>query len=361
MATPPSLYPLSSYAHFPLFQSLILSSQPNGHAFILRRLDTGAISLTTMFRAAFPTASDVQEKVESTWVRANYELEGANKSGKARFAGTWVSEDTAKQLAPAYLLQSILVPLLEAVPDPNVEYRKSARTQQDTPTSTRQLPTPSPSLNNVPSPVPTPSATKRRREAPPEPSPAPSPAPVKTPVKGTPARLGTRRSARMASPAPTPVPQLVSPKTPRSPRKQQQVATSAGSDETAVEEEEALLGGPDMSRDIEEQQEMIESFKAQRAAQRAAEDADALMVDEGSDGSDGRKREREEDAPPAFSFKEPEQIAREQEEGQSRALVSNRRVRGIQMTPQRRSLAWGVGFGAVAAAAIAYLPLNLWF
>jgi hypothetical protein len=42
--------------------------QPNeGHAFILRRFDTGAISVSTMIRAAFPTLSDDLEKKETTW------------------------------------------------------------------------------------------------------------------------------------------------------------------------------------------------------------------------------------------------------------------------------------------------------
>ncbi|KAF8753291.1 hypothetical protein RHS01_07150 [Rhizoctonia solani] len=60
---------------------------PNGnHAFILRRFDTGAISLSTMFRAAFPTAGDEAEKVDSNWVKTNYDLTGANGGGKLRLA-----------------------------------------------------------------------------------------------------------------------------------------------------------------------------------------------------------------------------------------------------------------------------------
>lgn len=41
---------------------------PNEHAFILRRYDTGAISVTTMFKAAFPGATEEEEEREMRWV-----------------------------------------------------------------------------------------------------------------------------------------------------------------------------------------------------------------------------------------------------------------------------------------------------
>ncbi|KAL7410400.1 hypothetical protein BDY24DRAFT_177430 [Mrakia frigida] len=41
---------------------------PEGHAFVLRRYDTGAFSLTTMFKATFPGASNEEEKIECEWV-----------------------------------------------------------------------------------------------------------------------------------------------------------------------------------------------------------------------------------------------------------------------------------------------------
>ena len=46
-------------------------SQPghkNAHAFILRRYDTNAISLTTMYKVAFPGASEEDERREMEWV-----------------------------------------------------------------------------------------------------------------------------------------------------------------------------------------------------------------------------------------------------------------------------------------------------
>ncbi len=41
---------------------------PHEHAFILRRYDTGAISVTTMYKAAFPDASPEEEEREMKWV-----------------------------------------------------------------------------------------------------------------------------------------------------------------------------------------------------------------------------------------------------------------------------------------------------
>ncbi|KAG9095241.1 hypothetical protein FRC06_009989 [Ceratobasidium sp. 370] len=101
---------------------------PNGnHAFILRRFDTGAISLSTMFRASFPSAGDEAEKIDSNWVKANYDLTGANGGGKLRLAGTWVPPALAVHLAPSYSLSQVVFPLAEAQPDATASYRKSSR------------------------------------------------------------------------------------------------------------------------------------------------------------------------------------------------------------------------------------------
>ncbi|KZV60307.1 hypothetical protein PENSPDRAFT_694383 [Peniophora sp. CONT] len=339
---------------------------PTGHAFILRRLDTGAVSLTTMFRAAFPTAPETMEKDESGWVKANYDLSGANRAGRARFAGTWVPSDLAQILAPAYKLDQILLPLLAAEPAPNTEFRRSARTVQEQQSSpARQMPTPA-SSQGAESPS-GPSAPKRRRAE--SPAPATTTTPVKPPSKKAGTNTGTpagkppssaartlRRSNRTASPAPTPIPHTVvaSPRSPRSPRKKaEQAPTPAGSDATAVadDDHEAIVEGPeaDMERDIAEQKELVAAFKQQREAAREwnAQIQEAAVEE--------KKRERDEvDAPPSFNFAETTDIVPVSE----RALVSNKRVLGvpIQMTPQRRSVAWGALAAAAAAAAVAYYP-----
>lgn len=39
---------------------------------IVRRFDTDEISITTAFRAAFPTATDAEERTEMDWVRRTF-------------------------------------------------------------------------------------------------------------------------------------------------------------------------------------------------------------------------------------------------------------------------------------------------
>ncbi|KAH9178289.1 hypothetical protein EDB89DRAFT_2181077 [Lactarius sanguifluus] len=286
------------------FQEIIREGQstiPSGHAFILRRLDTGAISLTTMFRAAFPTASDESERVEANW---------------------------------------IISPLTDAKPDPNTEYRKSSRAQQQqqqTPDkgspAPKQLPTPSPSM-------PAPNPPKRRREA--------SPALSKTPsIASTQSWPVAPNAQSVPAPPPTPKPlSQIGANTPKSPK----VGGSlpAGSDETAVDDEVADVPEPDINEDIREQKEMIEAFKVQREAQLRAGDEDTAMV-EGPE----KKREREdENALLEFNFKEPE--------SQERQIATNRRIARLpEMTPERKSFAWGVAVFAAAVGAMTYLP-NPW-
>lgn len=304
-----------------------------------------------MFRAAFPTASDESERIESNWVKANFDNTGGNRAGKARFAGTWVTAEVATNMANDYSLEKIIPPLTDAKPDPSTEYRKSSRAQQQQqqtpdkePPPPKQLPTPSPSTS-------TPNPPKRRRDASPAPSVAAS-SPTKSPLSP----VATRRSQRTTSPAPAPAPKLVSPKvaasTVKSPLKvlrspvrtrRLEVVTPAGSDETAVDDDVPEVAGPDATEDIQEQKEMIEAFKAQREAKlraQAASDADEAM-DEGE-----RKREREqEDASLQFDFKEPET--------QERKIATNRRIARLpEMTPERRSFAWGVAAFAAAVGAM---------
>jgi len=78
-------------------------------------------------------------------------------------------------------------------------------------------------------------------------------------------------------------------------------------------------------------------------------DGDEAM-DEGSE----RKREREEeDASLRFDFKEPET--------QERKIATNRRIPRLpEMTPERRSFAWGVAAFAAAIGAMTYVPTP-WF
>ena len=307
-----------------------------------------------MFRAAFPTASDESERIEANWVKANFDNSAGSRGGKARFAGTWVSNDVAISIASDYSLGGIIPPLTDAKPDPNTEYRKSSRAlqQQQTPDKEipvpKQLPTPSPSMS-------TPNPPKRRREASPAATKSPSVAAASSPTKSPLAPVSARRSQRTTSPAPLFGAKLASskvaspvksPKVLRSPvrARRMEVVTPAGSDETAVEDDIPEIPGPDAHEDIREQKEMIEAFKAQREAKLREQVADDR--DEAIDGGSEKKREREEEnLSLQFDFKEPE--------SEERKIATNRRIPRLpEMTPERRSFAWGIAAFAAAVGAM---------
>ncbi|KAF5327693.1 hypothetical protein D9619_004848 [Psilocybe cf. subviscida] len=203
-----------------------------GHAFILRRFDTQAISLTTMFRAAFPNAPETDEKAEVNWVREHYDLSGNNGSTKdmhiTRLAGTWVSPAVALELGEDYGLGALINIVVEAKPDPAANYRRSGKAAANN--SATAAPTPA-------SPAPPPYTTTaqaatvtqetvttikasniptRGSSKPPSASavtslPTPSPPTASPPTKrrkaSSPAPASPRpsRIPALASPAPTPV------------------------------------------------------------------------------------------------------------------------------------------------------------
>ncbi|ORX39911.1 hypothetical protein BD324DRAFT_615485 [Kockovaella imperatae] len=125
---------------------------PNAHAFILRRYDTNAVSLTTMFKVAFPGATDEEERREMDWVRSSYDIRDTNGGrgcDAVRLAGQWVSRHLAIHLAPAYNISELVAALARAVPDPNVAYRKSQRSQAAAEEMSRQKPEVSARTNTV--------------------------------------------------------------------------------------------------------------------------------------------------------------------------------------------------------------------
>lgn len=335
-----------------------------------------------MFRAAFPNATDGEERAEIQWVRDTYDLTGNNGSTKdahiTRLAGTWVSPQVAVELGKAYSLAEIIDVVVQATPDPTGNYRRSGKAASAAapttaaaappappptvqtvaaptppasivvskpPSAVRSLPTPSPTANAPPS--------KRRKESSPAPmsqsskppSSRASPAPTKV--------AAPRRSTRTKSPAPrsaatTTV--LRTPKVTRSARKEVAAGTSAtpgGSELTAVEEEsqfieDGVAGAELHAEDVREQQKLIEDLKAKRAAAKlAAEQADMDVEAESSN----KKREREEEEPKLkFDFKEPEAV--------DRPIATNRRVGRFHLEPQTKSFAWGIAAFAVGLGAV---------
>lgn len=358
--------------------------QEAGHAFVLRRYDTGAVSLTTMFRAAFPLANEQEEKAEIQWVRDTYDLSGTNGSareaGITRLAGTWVHPPLAIELGKTYALGPLIETMIDAAPDPKGSYRRSAKgSNKDNnnvpppavvtpttttttttiqsesvivskpPSATKSLPTPSPTTDNPPA--------KRRKES----SPAPSQTSVKPPSRASPVKppsttsTAPRRSARTKSPAPRTLSALTSVRTPKRALKKEQPSVSltpGGSELTAVDEEgplveEGVAGKELMEEDIKEQRNLIENLKAQRAAAASQEEMNHMDVSEEEpiSSSSNKKREREEEEEPLkFEFKEPEI--------DERPIASNRRVGRFNLEPRTKSFAWGVaafafGMGAV--------------
>jgi hypothetical protein len=365
----------------------------DGHAFILRRFDTGAVSLTTMFRAAFPNASDSEEKLEVAWVKDTYDLSGNNGSTKdahiTRLAGVWVGPAVALELGHAYMLGRLIEAVVEAAPDPKGNYRRSGKS------STNNAPAPapapatvnaqavvaSPSIVSKPSsavkslPTPSPTATvnpptKRRKESSPSVEPQSvvkppsrhSPAPSKVSALPPPSPT-LRRSARTKSPAPrqpSAPPPLRSPKVTRSAAKKESTTapTPGSSDLTVVDEEslvveDGVVGTELRDQDIKEQHKLIQDLKDKRDASRKAqlkgEENMDVAADESSSSSSssttGKKREREdEDEPLKFNFKEPENA--------ERALSTNRRVSRFNMEPRTKSFAWGLAAFAVGMGAV---------
>ncbi|KAK7454664.1 hypothetical protein VKT23_011417 [Stygiomarasmius scandens] len=344
---------------------------PSGHAFILRRYDTGAISLTTMFRAAFPNATEADEATEVQWVKDTYDLSGTNGNSRetniTRLAGTWVTPKLALELGQAYKLGELISCVVEANPDPSANYRrsgKSAAAANGATTPTTKPPSTASSAKSsfVKAESPTaPNPPKRRKES----SPAPvvestSTVEVKVEVKkekSVPTPL--RRSTRTKSPAPSVKPKSssssISPATSRTTKRvtRREIKEEiTPSDETIVEEEaetvDYVAGEELRQQDIAEQKVLIENLKAQREVElkEAQADGPEKVV------SKRARQEVEEEEQLKFNFKEPEVG--------ERAIATNRRVPGYleRLPPERQGLAVGMAAFVFGVGAM-FLPTLL--
>ncbi|KAK0450194.1 hypothetical protein EV421DRAFT_1990956 [Armillaria borealis] len=323
----------------------IETSTPSGHAFILRRYDTGAISLTTMFRAAFPTASEQEEKEEVAWVKDNFDLTGNNGSSRdtsiTRLAGTWVSPELAMSLAEAYSLGGLINVVVSARPDPTANYRRSGKGAATAPRATPASPAGSSIPSKAPpSPAAAPNPAKRRKES--------SPSPAKS-LEKPPA---LRRSARTKSPAPqvsVAPPKSPPAKTPRKSTRRELVDTPGGSEQTVVDEEgdtvEDVMGSQLHQQDVAEQKALIEGLKAEREALKTELKTENDMD---VDVKPASKRGREEEEKLKFEPKE--------QETEPRVIATNSRVSRWQMEPKTKSVAWGVAAFLFGAGAVTLLP-----
>jgi hypothetical protein len=316
-----------------------------------------------MFRAAFPNASEHDEKTELQWVRDNYDLTanngGALNASVTRLAGTWVGPTLARTLGNAYSLGILIDAVVEANPDPKANYRRSNKAAASVngsaikapATSTGAISASHAAAKSLPTPSPTnaPSPAKRRKETSPPVS-SDSLQPIKVPLP--------RRSARTKSPAPRAaaiIPLTARPKTPQPDTrvaKRQEIVTPGGSDETAVDEEDegvedGVAGSELRHQDIAEQKKLIEDLKAKRDAEarsKAVHEADESMEEEQEEATGTLKRVREEEEVLKFEFKEPEVG--------ERVIATNRRVGRFQMEPRTKSFAWGVAAFALGMGAV---------
>lgn len=311
-----------------------------------------------MFRAAFPNASETEEKTEINWIKEHYDLSGNNGTLRdqhiARLAGVWVSPNVALELGADYKLGALINVVIDALPDPAQNYRRSGKTGAGL-TSSPQVAVPAQLQQDQP-------VVKRRKES--------SPAPVSPQTTQPP-----RRSTRTKSPAPRSTVQqfsaVVVPRTPKTfktaaafaaRRMEVTTMTSGGSEETVVEHEETrsdvekvvdhVAGDELREQDISEQKELIKRLKAQREAQKAG-----VVEETEAEGSEEREQEQEqgeeqldtngkrtredEETALQFNFREPER--------EERQIATNSRVEKWRGT---KRVAWGVAAFAAGLGAV---------
>ncbi|KAF5367433.1 hypothetical protein D9758_003677 [Tetrapyrgos nigripes] len=355
----PTVYTFRSPSGLPLTDPsiLLLSRQPNGHAFILRRYDTKAVSLSSMFRAAFPTSTEAEEHAEVQWVKETYDLSGTNGNSKethiVRLSGTWVNPSLALELGKAYKLGALISAVVEANPDPDANYRRSGKSAAGAngTVPTTKPPSTTATKSSIKAESPTaPNPPKRRKESSPAPaivSESSTTTDMKVEVKKekvapTPLRRSNRttkspgpgkpKSSSSASSL-SPVASRTTKRTVRREVKEEVKEEVTPSDETVVDDEDETVNyvaGEELrEQDIAEQKVLIENLKAQRDAARKEDDEEKVT-------SKRARQDVEEEEQLKFDFKEPE-IG-------ERAIATNRRVPGYleRLPPERQGLAIGV-------------------
>lgn len=278
-------------------------------------------------------------------MKDNHDLAGNNGSARdptiTRLAGTWVGPQLARTLGASYKIGFLIDAVVQARPDPNVSYRRSAKRDPEPPTT--PTPKPVPKSLSAPSPaVPGPGPAKRRKES----SPVPSAPPVES---SKPPSTRSRRSVRTKSPTPKATSSVIITTTRRSTRRPVEVP----SDETAVDEDApvAAVASEELhDQDVADQRELIAGMMAEREVSRKAVSESPKKSPTKSKIKRSREEEEEE---LRFDFKEPEVG--------ERAIATNARVGVWQgMAPQNRSFAWGVAAFVFGAGAV-YVCLIFFF
>jgi len=332
-----------------------------------------------MFRAAYPLASEEDERAELLWVKENHDLSGNNGSTKEnhiiRLAGTWVGIALAVELGDQYAIGPLIQIVVNAQPDPNANYRRSARTivvsskeevQKNTttisvnPNIVQQASTTSTGANIVSatfSPISSGvsmhgAANHVTSEPLPTSPPGTPPNPSKRRKENSPSKTPLWQSNHATSPA------LKSVNTPaRVPMKWMRQMTpipdKAGPDEDSNHVEK-LAAQELHDQDVIEQKKLISDLKDKRAAVENEREDQTVENRKSEDGVDEevsstsapplKKRVRGNEEPEyRLEFKEPEVGERK--------ISTNRRVR-FQLEPRTRSFAWGIAAFAVGMGAV---------
>lgn len=271
-----------------------------------------------MFRAAFPDATEDDERSDAAWIKQVYDIAGANGGSKdstrnhLRLAGTWLPVDIAMNVAESYEIDHMVRPLTVAEPDSSQQPRKSNNTngtqevQEIKPPSVAQ-PTTAPAKALSP-------PAKRRKAASPA-AQTTTNAPLSPPAP-------TRKLRSSKSPAPA------KPVSTAKARSSKRLATKTVTPPIEISEDESApeVAAVDPEVDIQESKQLVEELKATYSKSSVTSSAAKRPVD---------------DDKLTFEPKEPE-IG-------ERVIAGPSRLRNLQ--PQGQAAAWGalafaVGLGA---------------
>ncbi|KAG8800972.1 hypothetical protein FRC17_006760, partial [Serendipita sp. 399] len=319
-------------------------------AYVLRRYDTGTISLTTMWRAAFPGAKPLLEKEELNWVRANYDLKTSSVNEVTRLAGVWIPVELAKNFAPSYNLTNVINALANSYPE-----AESTRAKIEEPP-------PVPTHTTTPS-----GPNKRRKETHESPAVVSTPAtpngangyllpvtPVsitKTPTAATSQKGKSPATSRRSTPSRSVKPRkAASPKpessggTPR--RTSRQSALPKMAEEHEPDEDAPKAPVPDPAEDIAESQSLVQRLKETYAQPQSSPVSVLESV------ATTAKRTREEaDAPLVLNL--DKSAEGDHVPPSERLVVANRRIvpQWPTLEPNQKAAAWGtlafaLGWGA---------------
>ncbi|KPV76577.1 uncharacterized protein RHOBADRAFT_52566 [Rhodotorula graminis WP1] len=111
-----------------------------GH--IIKRFDTDAVSASSLFRAAFPTATEAEETAEMRWIaigsRGQYgdtKVAGNEGDESKKLSGTWIPSQHAVALAKEYGIVRYAAELIEYVEPTSPQPEGAADDEQATPGS----------------------------------------------------------------------------------------------------------------------------------------------------------------------------------------------------------------------------------